>query len=182
MSPNITEAMLVSQLRAQRIIIASLIFGASVFLGFVVVAAEGRAPIQGLPVVSLVAVIFTGSALIAREVFSRLQVRGQRRRVAAGTWQMPVTKHGQMTSSAPASDGDKLLLVYQMQLIMRAALLEGPAFFCGIAYMIEGQTWVLAMAVLLIVGQALSFPTRDRVERWVREQLELIELERGRSN
>lgn len=58
---------------------------------------------------------------------------------------------------------------YQMELIVKLALLEGAAFFNIIAYQIERQWWTLAVVVLLLVLIAAKFPTlagiQQRIER-----------------
>ncbi|HEX5139004.1 MAG TPA: hypothetical protein VFY93_18690 [Planctomycetota bacterium] len=50
--------------------------------------------------------------------------------------------------------------------ITRLALVEGGALFGAVAYMLEGETVALGMAILCIaVMAAVHFPTAERVER-----------------
>jgi hypothetical protein len=69
--------------------------------------------------------------------------------------------------------------VYQSSRIIAAALLEGPAFFCLIAYLIEGQWISLVTAVILLIGLLLLFPSVSGVTRWIMDQQELIRQERS---
>ena len=79
---------------------------------------------------------------------------------------------------AAATDGDRLLFAFQQKTIIEAAMVEGPAFFVLIAYLIVGQTWLLGLAAVLLVMLVVPFPTYERVEDWVKYQLELLELEK----
>jgi hypothetical protein len=74
---------------------------------------------------------------------------------------------------------DEMLPVFQTQLIVSAALCEGPAFFFLVVYQIQGHTPSLAAAILFAVALALKFPTLASVERWLEEQRELMFEEAG---
>jgi hypothetical protein len=63
-------------------------------------------------------------------------------------------------------------------LIIRLALLEGPAFFAATAHMMERQWPSLALACALMVAMAVHFPTQRGVSAWVNLQLELLRRER----
>lgn len=78
-----------------------------------------------------------------------------------------------------ATHVDRLLMSFQTRLIVRAALLEGAAFFNLIAFMIERQTWSFGIAGALAAINLSTFPSRDSVLYWIRQQLELMELERN---
>ncbi|MFO1093547.1 MAG: hypothetical protein U0992_09580 [Planctomycetaceae bacterium] len=60
--------------------------------------------------------------------------------------------------------------VYQAQMIVKLALLEGAAFFNVICSIIEHNWWSLGIAGLLVGWMLTQFPTRDRVERWIATQ------------
>ena len=51
----------------------------------------------------------------------------------------------------------------------------GTIFFETIAYFVEGTEWALGVAALFLAALALLFPTRERVERWIRAQQELVD-------
>jgi len=73
------------------------------------------------------------------------------------------------------SDESRLRLasVYMTQMIIGMALCEGAAFFALIAWMSEGNVFAIGTAGFLMLVMLTAFPTRDRVESWIRQQLEL---------
>lgn len=52
---------------------------------------------------------------------------------------------------------------YQVELIIKVALLEGAAFYNIIAYRVEQQPWTLAIIAALLVFILMQFPTRSRI-------------------
>jgi len=64
----------------------------------------------------------------------------------------------------------KLLPQFQQQLIVRAAILEGAAFFASVAYLLTGNPVPACVAVALLVPMLVDFPTRTRVESWLERQ------------
>ncbi len=71
-----------------------------------------------------------------------------------------------------------LVAVYQAKTILAAALSEGPAFFAGTAYLIEGNRIALALAAALTLFVAVRFPVRSRFDHWLDGQLGRLRLER----
>jgi hypothetical protein len=68
-------------------------------------------------------------------------------------------------------EGDALQYgLYQTRMILRYALLEGAAFFCIIATIIEHNWWTLGVAGGLVLIMLTIFPTRTRVEHWMETQ------------
>ncbi|MCA9068092.1 MAG: hypothetical protein KDA84_04180 [Planctomycetaceae bacterium] len=59
---------------------------------------------------------------------------------------------------------------YQVELIIKLALLEGATFFNIIAYQMERQWWTLAIVVLLLVLIAAKFPTISVIQQWIERQ------------
>lgn len=57
--------------------------------------------------------------------------------------------------------------VFQSELIVRLALLEGAAFFAVIAHMMEGTLLPLLAALVLVILMLASFPTDERFRAWV---------------
>jgi hypothetical protein len=68
----------------------------------------------------------------------------------------------------------KLLPQFQSQLIVRAAILEGAAFFATVVYLLTGNPIVAGAAILLLVGMLAVFPTRARVDLWLERQQEKL--------
>ncbi len=67
---------------------------------------------------------------------------------------------GQGQAATPAT-------AFQTSAIIGGALTEAPAFFAGIAYLIEQNPIALGVMVVLLAVMVARFPTRDRVERWI---------------
>ena len=61
---------------------------------------------------------------------------------------------------------ERLPQLYQTQLIIALAMLEGSAFFNLIAYLIEGNWFSLGIAGFMLALMALMFPTENRFESW----------------
>lgn len=68
----------------------------------------------------------------------------------------------------------QLLTVYQTQMTVGFALLEGACFFNLIAYIIERQVPTLVVTFVLLATMMSTFPARDRVEHWVDDQLRVM--------
>lgn len=60
--------------------------------------------------------------------------------------------------------------VYQVELIIKLALLEGATFFNIIAYQFEQQWWTLAIVVLLLALIAAKFPSISSIQQWIERQ------------
>lgn len=69
-------------------------------------------------------------------------------------------------------------MAYQTRLIVAAALLEGPAFALGIAYLLEGTLWSLCLVGVLLGLLSIRFPTQAGVQHWIEEQRDLVQRER----
>lgn len=169
-----TDELLTSTVRGGQIIVAALLLGVIGFLAFALVSGKSG-PLQ-LPLVGL-AVLFTVSGLVSREIVSRQLVQSQRRKLTEGTWRLP--KNRRASAAKLVTEGDKLLSVYQTRLIVRSALVEGPIFLWGFLYLITAEQFVLGICGVLLGVLAAGFPRQERVIAWVREQLALLEQERS---
>jgi len=67
---------------------------------------------------------------------------------------------------------------YQTRMIIRFALLEGAAFFNIVAAAFDRQPYSLLIAAVLAGIMLAMFPTRSRVEKFVKSQTELEDLPR----
>ena len=179
------------RVRTSQIIVGALVAGPLVFLVIVfVVIQQGFAGVpETAPILTYIALAFAFSAVLARLIVPNLIVAQSRRNIIQGTWQMPVSAHSQSGYSQTVQedfarfieqtgDAGRLLFVFQTRTIVAGAVLEGAAFFALITYMIERSPLALIVAVLLILGVALHFPTRSGVIRWIEDQLRLVERER----
>jgi hypothetical protein len=82
------------------------------------------------------------------------------------------------SETARDTDSGQLALyaAYQTRMIIRFALLEGAAMLNLVAALVDKQPYSVAIAGLMAAIMALLFPTRGRVEAFVRSQAELREL------
>jgi len=132
-------------------------------------------------ILTYTALAFTAVLLPLSFVVPGLITRQNRQAIAAGKW-APAGQGGpaeqQISSEALKTDAGKLAMVYQVQLIIGAAMDEGVAFFAGIAYMLEKDPIALGLALLLLVGLVVRFPTSRRVALWIDRQQEQLIQER----
>jgi hypothetical protein len=131
-------------------------------------------------IVTGLAVVVAAACLVASWLVPRLVTKNARRQIAQGKWPPQTRDSGRQNGPPlePTGDAIKLISVFTTQLILAAALTEGPAILAALAYMMEGSEWALGLALALIVAVALRFPTRVKIERWLDDQLELIDQER----
>lgn len=151
--------------RTMQIVCGALMMGVVSFLGVVIFIRIGKG-VQPAPVVPIVACLAAGMAALMTVV--RLVVP------------LLVTRSAikQITVIRPLNDIRKLDLygVYQTQMIVGCALLEGAAFFNLISFLIEGQVWSLGIVAALLAMMAASFPTLERVDGWAEDQLRQLQL------
>jgi hypothetical protein len=158
--------------RTSQIIVAALAMGVVTFAVVVVFGISGGAAVKG-NLLTLLAVVFAGAAVVLGLVIPQLITAANRRRILAGTWPSSPNQ-----GPVPDSDAGKLALTYVTKMIVGAALFEGGCFFALTAYMIEGQPLSLGAAAALLLCLLAHFPTLARVEAWIEEQLRRLEDER----
>jgi hypothetical protein len=162
-----------THLRITRIIIGAMMMGIVSFLAVVIFVTQQREPNQdSQSLVSYMAVGGLALALVTWFLIPDLVVKGLVGQIAAGTWKPP--KNAETEERAPLTDyptdASKLLLVNQTRAIIATALLEGAAFFGLVAYLVEGQLFVLAVPGVVLALLALTFPARERVVQWAEVQ------------
>jgi hypothetical protein len=170
---------LLGPVRAMQIIVVALAMGIILFAGIVVGVVVGPAQMQpqagfmtGLAL-PLAAVAIGLSFLVPRIV-----VNASRRRIAAGTWQVPSQGSAMPEALAKLGDEGPLVFVYQTATIIGAALCEGPAFFALISAMIDKSPLGLAVAGVCLLMVLARFPTLRRVENWLDLQVRAMEEDR----
>ena len=148
-----TECPTPARLRTMQIIAGSLLVGVTAFLGIVLYIVlvqnhgHGAAPPPDVPMISWMAVAMLSITAPLAFIIPRILTRSALRRIVAGTWQMP----GGVPPAVYATEGDKLMAVRQTTLIVGLALLEGPAFFGCLAYLLEGQPLALGVVAVPVV-------------------------------
>jgi hypothetical protein len=168
------------RVRVMQIVAASLLLGVAGLLGFACYRVYGRqdeqaAPVPETPILTIAAFAMLAACAGPSLLLPRLQTRKAIQQIAAGTWQPPVESH----PKAFEGDTAKLLATRQIAMIVSFALLEGPAFFACIAFLLEARTYVFAVVALSLAGMLLQFPTEGGVRAWLSQQQE--QLNRMRS-
>jgi hypothetical protein len=159
------------RVRTLRIITAAMVCGAvTAFLILYVVRAQNPQPPRDPPLISYVAlgvaVVMAGAAFVV----PNLVAAAARRRLA-----------GSAPEQDPAPDPGGWYGLYASCLILRLALLEGPAYFLLLAWFVEGWPVPLLMAAASRALMVAQFPSAERVERWVEAQKELTYQDRALS-
>jgi len=164
--------------RTSQIIVGALIQGVVLFLAIVLFISEppkaqnGQETIAGLPLLTLAATVFGAMALAASFLVPRAvadsSLRGLAKSGASG-----VTKPGGSGAKQvyPAAESERLLPLFQTQLIIGSALAEGAAFFAGIAFMVEHHYLALGVAGVMLAVLISRFPTADGVRGWLDEAM-----------
>jgi hypothetical protein len=144
------------------------------------------APILPVGMPYVIIPIFLAAGLIERLFVTRQTVGKARREIASGTYQRSGAKRRGGSPSPSASDvrnGQRsdaqcLLSVFQSKTIVSVGMFEGIALWPAAAFLVEGNPINLGLAVLLMLGVAMHFPTRSRVIRWVEQQLDALQQEK----
>src|SRR5262249_45244377 len=128
-----------ARMRVLRILHASLCLGLLIFLGIVVGLGPVALPGGAAPEVPLVSYVGVGFAVICSLVALVLPrpLEAFWRRQAGGRAEDPAARERWWT-------------LYQTRLILVAALVQGAGFMQGVAYLLEGQTFSLAVAGVLL--------------------------------
>jgi hypothetical protein len=160
------ESTLAPRVMTMRIIVISLLFGILMFIGIAVFTrTTGQmAPPPDVPMLSYIAFIAAAPMLLAALLVPRL---------------IESAAIGKMAKGSESPRVGQLLPIYQQRLIVRSALFEGPAFFSLVAFMIEGQWAMLAIAAVMALGIATGFPSISGVRGWMENRLETIAAERA---
>jgi hypothetical protein len=173
--------------RILQIIVTALVIGCVVFLGVVLVvraAGSARGDHEDAWVFTAMAFVFLGTVIVARCVVPGAIVRGGRKKIAGGTFQLPQARQASQQRSLQTleqmGDAGKLLVLYQIKTIVAAALIEGATFlFLVMALVMPRGAVLLGTALVLILVIAGHMPTRAGVTRWIEDQLRLLEEERS---
>src|SRR2546423_347097 len=150
-------------LRTMQIIAGALMLG---IVSFGVVAAASMRGESDAEKTMLLAPIAAGAALFA----------------LGGCAIVPIGVGGASSASPSASSGDvastelALYAAYQTRMIIRFALLEGAAMLNLAVALLEKQPYSLLIPGLLVVVMGTMFPTRGRLEAFVKAQSELRDL------
>lgn len=145
-----------------QIIAAALVLGPLFFLLIAFFSTRGQPP--GDPTIAYIGAGLAVALLCGSLVASKIVGNATVRQLQAGGKQLSNLDFFQ---------------VLQTRVIVRAAMLEGAAFFCCIGYMMSQLWWSMATVLGLLAVMLVLFPTRSGFDAWVRDQRELSGLDRG---
>jgi len=159
--------------RTLQIVIGALAFGV---VSFAVVAIVIRAldpqPDGAAGVLSLMAYGMAPVALVLSRVMQAVVINGSRKQIIAGTYAKPTE------SLAELGERGALFTVYQSSLLVGGAILEGAAFLCIAAFLIEGSWPALVLAGGLLLALLAMLPRTERVTQWIEAQHRLLNEEK----
>ena len=145
-------------IRVSQIIASALMMGVLVFAGVTVAFhLSDPQPAAGNQdsMLLIVAIVFTVGDLIARFVVLKTHDQNMARKL----------ENRETESVSP----NEVYGAYQTRLIISLAMLEGVAFFCLIAFMIEHRWEAFGLAMFLLLMMAMNFPTENKFRSWVRK-------------
>lgn len=166
------EQLITQSTRTIQIIAFALIMGVVMFSGVIVAAGMAAEEPPETPLISLIGIGFALMCFIAALVVPSLMMKGMRKSVMEGK---PLNTQQPQYHSEAVGEVGPLLGVFTTKEIVWRALLEGPAFLNLIAYMLEAQDFSLAIVGALVLTMLVTFPSRDKVERFVRDELRTLE-------
>jgi hypothetical protein len=157
---------LTTSVRTLQIVVAAMSFGCVAFLAVVLIAG-GNPPPSSTPVLSYIAAGFAALQVVVRLLAPGIIVAQGRKKI------LQETAAGAPMDAWPS----KLTQLMMTKTIVAAAILEGAALFLLIACLVEKSPWVLAIAIALLVGIALNWPTQSSAQAWIDGQLRRLEEE-----
>lgn len=172
MSDERSQQQLDGIVRTSQILLAALAMGIVMFAGVVLFAIPGDKPAEGR-LLSVIAIAIGATNLVLCLVVPGFIAAANRRKIAAGNW--PAAERPEFGAQ---TDFGRLAMVYQVKMIIGAALLEAGCFLALCAYMIERQVSSLAVTAVLLAALLAHFPTHGRVAGWIEDQLRRVEEER----
>ena len=154
-------------LMTARILVGALAMGVMIFGGIAMALAfaNHQAPREGLPIVSYLMAGMGAMTLVMSFVIQNIIIAPLRR---------------ELGSIPGDQQAERVLPVYQTRLLIGCACCEGGAIANLVAFIVEQQWWSLGIAGVLLLAILSRFPTETGLESFIREQIELAEMERGR--
>lgn len=154
-----------------QIIIGALAFGVLAFAIVVILMQPEQADADESGINSLMAAGAAVVALLMLMVVPKILQSNMRQSIVDGNF---LVKNIPAPVATELGDFGSLTAMYQVTLIVGAAILEGAAFYNLIAYMLEHQSINLLFAVGLLIAILFKFPTRGGIESWINDEQTLI--------
>mgnify|MGYP001260938337 FL=1 len=160
------RAYLARAAQTMQMIVGALAGGVLSFLGVVLVLGQQQpGPPPDQPMLTYMSIVATFVAIVMAMIIPGVVIRNQRQAILAGKPKPPEA----------ARELGPLVAGYQTAIIIRRALVEGAAFFCLVAYMLERQSLSLVGAGVLLVFLLGGFPTRSKLEDAIENERTTIE-------
>jgi hypothetical protein len=162
---NLPEPQLATRVRVMQIIALALLFGVLTLCGVSLAVVQVNGPLAPPPEGAPRVITMVAMALFAIDVplsffVPAALLRGAIQRIAA------TTPHG-TDAEQSARDEAALLGMRQVTLIIGNALLEAVAMLGSIAYLLEGQGFVLLAVVIPVLLMLWRFPTVEGTRYWL---------------
>jgi hypothetical protein len=169
------------RVRVMQIIIAALVAGCVFFAVIAIVVSSFNSALDDSQLITFIALGIAVLAMIPRVVVPSIMVPAGRKKILRELREK-TTEQGTGTRAKCFDEveneaGRQMTYLLQRKTIISAALVEGPALFLLVAYMVEHSPISLAAAGILVVILALHFPTFDRTSNWIEGQLQLLKDE-----
>ena len=161
----------VAIVRVMQIICGALIMGVVGFTAIAIFIKVGQQ--NAVPAADNIVIAYLGAGFAALCIAVRFIVPSQT--VNTGVQQLLKTRRADDLTRRD------FYQLYQIQMIVGCAVLEGAGFFNGISYLIAGQSWSLAIIAGLVGLMGSSFPTVNKVNNWADDRLRQIQLDPPRS-
>jgi len=172
-SPRDLGERLRPSVRTLQIVIGALAFGVA---SFAVVAIVLRLfdpqPGGEAGPLSLVAYAMAPVAVVLSRVMQAMVVKGSRKQIIAGTYAKPTGPLAEL------GERGALFTVYQSSLLVGGAIVEGAAFLCIAAFLIEGSWPALVLAGGHLLALLAMLPRTERVTQWIEAQHRLLNEEK----
>jgi hypothetical protein len=167
------QSSLAARARILQIIVIALAMGlvTATLTAFVLRGDKPREAEPPIPV--YIFYFFVGTSIATSAVVSR-GLEAKARQVATSGW----PERGEPTPEGLDAARATLATAYQTRMILRSAMVEGPAFFGAITYFLSGDGTILVMNFALLCALLSRFPTATRFDAWINDQLNKAREER----
>ena len=151
-----------ASVRTMQIIVVALMMGVLSCLLVVLLTTKGN--VLGLNKPTLMTLIAAGFGFLM--IVNHFVIPG-----IISKAQLKQTASNELPEGGEESKQQHVVAIFQTQLIIGMALLEGAAFFNLVELMIDKSGFSLGIVILLMSLMLMKFPTRDKVSFWVQDRM-----------
>jgi len=162
--------------RVAQIIILALAGGVCAFGAFALFAMKGpQEEGEAAKFIPLAMAAFAAALVVARIVVPMVVVSQARRGIASGKW----PARPQPGAQVPETDSGRLAVLFMNKTLIGSAILEAAAFANVFAFWTDGEWYNFGIAVAMLAGILIAFPTHSGVSSWIDRQTRLVREERN---